>query len=205
MRYEGIVKSWNEERGYGFIEPAQGGQDIFVHITAFPARSLRPQLNQRVSFEVGLNRQGKKRATYVAYVRAPQIIKKLRSSRATEWGGVSLFAIPVFVLLYLALALTWRIPKVVAVAYCAISLVCFMTYAADKYAARAGGRRTKESTLLLLGLLGGWPGALLAQQFMRHKSIKESFRSAFWQTVVVNVVVFAVLGAPQVGGWRWLR
>ncbi|MCB2039416.1 MAG: cold shock domain-containing protein, partial [Rhodoferax sp.] len=42
MRFEGVVKTWNEERAFGFITPAQGGQDVFVHITAFPPRSGRP-------------------------------------------------------------------------------------------------------------------------------------------------------------------
>lgn len=44
MRFEGFVKSWNDDRAFGFIEPDQGGQDIFAHITAFPARTHpRPQ------------------------------------------------------------------------------------------------------------------------------------------------------------------
>lgn len=42
MRFEGFIRSWNEERAFGFIEPAQGGQEVFVYITAFPARSGRP-------------------------------------------------------------------------------------------------------------------------------------------------------------------
>lgn len=101
--------------------------------------------------------------------------------------------------------MAWRVPRVVAVAYLASSLVCFVAYAADKYAARAGGWRTRESTLLLLGLVGGWPGALLAQQFMRHKSVKASFRAAFWLTVAVNVSAFVLLSSPQTGAWHRLR
>lgn len=62
MRFEGTIKSWNEKRAFGFIEPEQGGQEIFAHITAMPARGGRPSEGQRVSFEVELNREGKKRA-----------------------------------------------------------------------------------------------------------------------------------------------
>ena len=82
--------------------------------------------------------------------------------------------------------------------------VCLLAYAADKFAARSGGWRTRESTLLLLGLLGGWPGALLAQQWLRHKSAKPSFRNAFWLTVVVHTVPFVVLSSPAIGAWRLL-
>jgi uncharacterized membrane protein YsdA (DUF1294 family) len=53
-----------------------------------------------------------------------------------------------------------------------------------------------ERTLLLLGIIGGWPGAVLAQQTLRHKTQKVSFRRAFWATVLVNLVVFAVFATP---------
>jgi len=43
---------------------------------------------------------------------------------------------------------------------------------------------------LLLGLVGGWPGSLVAQQVLRHKSSKASFRRAFWGTVLVNITAF---------------
>jgi uncharacterized membrane protein YsdA (DUF1294 family)/cold shock CspA family protein len=205
MRFEGTVKTWNEERAFGFIEPEQGGQEIFLHITAFPPQSGRPQLNQRVSFEVELNRDGKKRATKVQLVRAPKSAKVQVRRGAPAWGGASLFAVPLFVALYLAVAMIWHVPKVVAIGYAALSMVCFIAYAADKSAARSGGWRTKEDTLLIIGLVGGWPGALLAQQLLRHKSAKASFRAAFWATVVINVVAFVALSSPKFGAWSAIR
>jgi uncharacterized membrane protein YsdA (DUF1294 family) len=108
-----------------------------------------------------------------------------------------LLAIPVFVCIYLVAALVWHVPHSVAAAYLAMSLLCFATYAWDKSAARGGRWRTRESTLLLLGLLCGWPGALLAQQLLRHKVSKGSFRLAFWATVVLNSAGFLALSA-----WR---
>lgn len=205
MRFEGVVKTWNEERAFGFITPAQGGQDVFVHITAFPPRSGRPPLNQRVSFELEINRDGKKRARNVMLVRSPNAINTRPRNPDAQWGGASLFAVPAFVLLYVAIAVVWRVPNSVGLAYLALSTVCFIMYAADKSAAKSGGWRTKESTLLLTGLAGGWPGAMLAQQFLRHKSVKASFRSAFWGTVVMNVIAFVVLSSPQIGAWQGLR
>lgn len=74
--------------------------------------------------------------------------------------------------------------------YALASVASFGAYAADKSAARARGRRTPESTLLLLGLVGGWPGALLAQRFLRHKTAKTSFQVKFWFTVAANSAAF---------------
>ena len=48
----------------------------------------------------------------------------------------------------------------------------------------------------LLGLLGGWPGAIVAQQVLRHKSNKAAFRASFWLTVLANVAGFIVLSSP---------
>ena len=95
-----------------------------------------------------------------------------------------------FGLLYLAATYMTGIPWLAAIFYAGISLGCFIAYAIDKAAARAGRRRTPESTLLLLGLGGGWPGAILAQQLLRHKSSKQPFRMKFWVTVVLNVAAF---------------
>ena len=71
--------------------------------------------------------------------------------------------------------------------YLCASIVCFIAYWIDKRAARAGRWRTPEHRLLLLGLIGGWPGALLAHRWLQHKSTKASFRRKFWITVALNL------------------
>ena len=45
MRFEGNLKSWNDERGFGFIE-VRGGQDVFVHIKAFGNGEARPRIGR---------------------------------------------------------------------------------------------------------------------------------------------------------------
>jgi uncharacterized membrane protein YsdA (DUF1294 family) len=98
-----------------------------------------------------------------------------------------------FLALYAYAALALGLPSAVGLAYVLASVVCFALYARDKAAARRGDRRTPERHLLLLGLAGGWPGALLAQQWLRHKTVKMPFRYLFWLTVGVNLAGFGAL------------
>jgi len=114
-----------------------------------------------------------------------------KRSRAAHYVPILLF-----VLGYLVVTALWPIPIWVAGIYLVASIVCFVVYAVDKSAAGAARRRVSERTLLTLGFVGGWPGAILAQQTLRHKTQKASFRKAFWGTVVVNVLVFAVFATP---------
>lgn len=205
MRFEGTVRSWNEDRAFGFIESTQGGPAIFLHITARPARSGRPSLNQRVTFEIETTRDGKKRAKNARLASANRPDRPRVRNQAAQWGGATLFAVPAFMIFYGVLAFFWHRPRVVALAYVTLSFICFMAYAIDKSAATAGRWRTKESSLLMLGLIGGWPGGLLAQQILRHKSSKASFRAAFWGTVLLNVVAFTALSSPWLDGWSHLK
>ena len=86
------------------------------------------------------------------------------------------------------------IRQAVAALYLVASLICFVMYAVDKSAAVAGRRRISERTLLMWGLFCGWPGGLVAQQVLRHKTRKASFLVAFWVTAVVNLLaVVAIL------------
>lgn len=64
MRFTGKLKTWTDDRGFGFITPTEGGQDIFVHISEYPS-GRTPILNELLSFEVALNPQGKKKAVKV--------------------------------------------------------------------------------------------------------------------------------------------
>jgi uncharacterized membrane protein YsdA (DUF1294 family) len=105
----------------------------------------------------------------------------------------------IFATVYALATLAWHVPAWVGIAYAAASIACFVAYAFDKAAARARERRTPERTLLLLGLVGGWPGAVLAQQWLRHKSSKPSFRGKFWVTVLANAAVF-IYAAGKGGG-----
>jgi uncharacterized membrane protein YsdA (DUF1294 family) len=85
----------------------------------------------------------------------------------------------------------------IAAVYVVMSILTVVVYAADKRAAVRARRRVPEATLHALELLGGWPGAILAQQLLRHKTRKRGFLAVFWLCVILNVVV--------VGGYLVLR
>lgn len=94
-------------------------------------------------------------------------------------------------------------PLLVMAVFLLVSLIAFIVYYKDKAAAGSGAWRTPESTLHLLALMCGWPGAIVAQQTLRHKTQKRRFRVVFWLTVVVNVAAFVWLHTSD--GSRMLR
>ncbi len=197
MRFNGTIKSWNDERGFGFIEPSQGGQDIFVHIKAFNDLRERPQINQRVSYQLEIGPQGKMRAIHAELLPAKRTTPApVRQSGPVPWGTATVSAVPAFGVVLLLGYVLGHPPHWLPWVYLGISILTFLAYASDKSAAQQGSWRISEKTLHLLALIGGWPGALLAQQMLRHKSSKQAFRSVFWVTVALNVVGFMYLASP---------
>lgn len=175
MRFTGTLKSWNDERGFGFIEPTQGGQELFVHIKAFPPGTGRPSLGQVLTFEIETGARGKKNARAVQYPRRGRSISRQKVEQSAPWTLPRVLAIPVFACIWSFVAWRWSLSLLVLSAYLALSAVTFLAYALDKSAATSGRWRTAEQTLHLFSLLGGWPGALVAQQILRHKTSKQSF------------------------------
>jgi uncharacterized membrane protein YsdA (DUF1294 family) len=73
-----------------------------------------------------------------------------------------------------------------SVIYPLMSLMAFGLYGHDKKQARTQGQRTPEKLLHGAELLGGWPGALVAQQVFRHKTRKFSYQLVFWLIVLLH-------------------
>ena len=78
-----------------------------------------------------------------------------------------------------------------------MSVVTFVAYGWDKRQAKLDRWRTPEKTLQGLALLGGWPGAILAQRFFRHKTKKVSFQIVFWAIVVLHLLILWSVGSGQ--------
>jgi len=183
MRIKGKINSWNDKKGFGFIAPTNSGKQVFFHISAFSNGDRRPKINQIVNYTLSKDKGGRPRAVKVklASKHLPQMIK--------HDSGSVLFA-GFFLAVVCTAALLAKIPFLILTGYLVLSLFTFIIYAVDKSAATKGTWRTRESTLYLLSVAGGWPGALVAQQKLRHKSKKKSFRTVFWITVIVNCGAF---------------
>ena len=200
MRQKGKVKSWNDDKGCGFIQPMLDGKDVFFHISALSTKKRRPEVGQLVTYSVGKDSSGRVRAESISFS-ADQV----RAMAASKGYGshFSIVVAPLFLVFVLLSAVFTPLPSVVGGLYLALSLLTFVFYWFDKQQAQRGGQRTPENTLHLLSLLGGWPGAVFAQQILRHKTKKQSFRQVFWLTCFVNCAILGWLMTEQ--GAQWFK
>lgn len=203
MRFQGTLCNWNDERGFGFIKPDGGGQDVFVNVKAFPRGQSRPADGARLSFQIEAGPEGKKRAAAVAYIGGSRVARSPAVPRSVvrsgpPWPVLSALSLAGFPLLYLWGWLAWGVSWYVLLAYFLLSLTTYFIYMVDKDAAEQKTWRVSEANLHILALAGGWPGATLAQQFLRHKSRKTEFRLIHWLMTLINIAAFVHLGQTGV-------
>ena len=214
-RREGTLVRWDAGKGFGFIRGDAGTQELFVHIRDFRAAGgAAPQPGLRVSFEdIHVGGKGPRAvavqplASVRASARPPSPVRvspRPRPHRSSSGRGAPrtgfAFALPLFLAYGSALVwLAWQrqLPWWILPASLLLNLAAFFAYWQDKFAAQQGRWRTPEATLHLWSLAGGWAGAWLAQQALRHKSAKGSFRAVYWFTVVLHC------GAAVAAWWSW--
>lgn len=203
MRNVGRISGWNDDRGFGFVTPNGGGDRAFVHVKAFGQGRRRPLEGDLVSYAPVRDAKGRLNAADVRFARAGATRGKAAPAR--DWSSARTVLALAFLVL---LGGAWRFGRVdslVALAFVLMSAATFVAYAIDKSAARSQRWRTPESTLHLLALLCGWPGALLAQVVLRHKSRKAGFQVVFWVTVLINCLALAwLLGGDSAARLRGL-
>ena len=186
MRYQGKITDWNDDKGFGFITPNGGSQRVFVHIKSFSNRQQRPVGNEIVTYELTHDAKGRPQASGVAFVG-----RRVTAASPSGQANAPIILTAAFLVFVAGSAFAGKLPVAVVWIYLAASLVAFVAYALDKSAARNEQWRTRESTLHLLALAGGWPGALAAQRLLRHKSSKRSFQFVFRVTVILNCCALA--------------
>ena len=187
MRRQGKIAKWNDERGFGFISSSEG-YSVFVHISSLPRSDRRPSVNQAVSYTLAFDSHGRPQANEVRFIVGTRSASPTRRIPAVPIT----FAIS-FLAAVTALVASGRLEMSWLVLYYGASIITYGIYARDKTAAQNAGWRVPESTLHLMSLVGGWPGALIAQVLLRHKTRKTSFLIGYWLTVIVNCVALGVI------------
>ncbi len=193
MRFQGKLTNWDDEKGFGFVEPNGGGTRSFVHIKSFQRRSRRPAEGDLIIYEQIEESRGKFKAVNISLV-SDNKRRRVIPKKSGKAGGVITV---VFCVVLIAMTLLDRLPTEILYLYVGASVLSYFAYAHDKSSAQQGRWRTPESHLHLLGLIGGWPGAFYAQNKLRHKSSKKAFRQTFWVTVVINIAMFVWLSGDQ--------
>lgn len=175
MAIAGKISEWNDAKGYGFITVDNYQGKIFFHITDVHGHGQRPKVNEAVHFTLTKEPDGSLRAVNIE---RPLVYGF--SLALSVWFITVLFA-SVYLVDY---------PPIIVLFYILISAITYAVYAFDRSAMRNGEWRVSEWLLHALSLLGGWPGALMAQSLLRYKIIEQPFRMIFWLTALANFSVF---------------
>jgi uncharacterized membrane protein YsdA (DUF1294 family)/cold shock CspA family protein len=180
----GSITQWVDEKGYGWVE--SGGKRFFAHIKDFKRGQRRPKTGEEVRFVPGLDPKGRPCAKLLVFVEADRVGAGLGA-----WVQLCLLLVlPLFALL--SLPLPWWAG---ASGMLLVSAITYGMYDYDKHQAVSQGWRVPESSLHLGELLGGWPGAFLAQRGLRHKCSKPGYQMVFrgivllYQIVAVDVIL----------------
>jgi len=183
LLYEGVIKSWKEDKGFGFIKPHDDGKDIFIHIRDLNHANYQPRLGDNICYKITTDKDCKIRA-YDAF------IKGQKRKREYWLGMPSILFIAAIPFGFSAFLIKKQHNFIPIFVYLIMSLTTFLAYAGDKTKAQRNEWRTSESTLHLLELLGGWPGALITQRVIRHKNKKISFQITFWFIVIIHIAIW---------------
>jgi uncharacterized membrane protein YsdA (DUF1294 family)/cold shock CspA family protein len=188
----GRLTKWNDERGFGFIQPIDKGQIVYLHISELKDSTRRPQLDDTIYYYIIAEEDGKLRADNAFILGArkkPSSLPRSLTDRET-----SPFPIQEIVLLSILpfvgsihFFVTTRNP-LPFILYPIMSVLTYALYADDKSRAKRGNWRIPEKNLHLCELAGGWLGGFLAQRRLHHKSTKKSYQLKFWTIVIIHQI-----------------
>jgi uncharacterized membrane protein YsdA (DUF1294 family)/cold shock CspA family protein len=196
----GKLKKWKDDRGFGFIQPRDGSQEIYLHISELKDSTRRPQENDTIYYYSVVDSDGKIRACNAfisgARIKSTSSSKSLSNNVTSDGSSNINFPIAEMILLLLLPGLgtahfTWTTNNPLPlILYTVMSVLTYALYADDKSRAKLNFWRTSEQTLHLFELAGGWIGGFLAQRILRHKSRKLTYQSVFWAIVTIHHIAW---------------
>lgn len=136
MRHQGKIAKWNDERGFGFISPSEGGGSVFVHISSFRGSGRRPGVNEAVSYTLAFDSHGRPQANDVRFIVGTRSASLTRRIPAAPIAFATSFLVAVT-----ALAASGRLEIGWLVLYYGASIITYGIYARDKTAAQNSGWR----------------------------------------------------------------
>lgn len=184
MRQKGKLVKWDENKAFGFIAPYNAKKHVFIHKTAFRNKSRLPKVGDIITFSTSSDKDGRHYACDATFTG-----EKLKVKEAKKANRLSIYASIAFLTSISVACFFGELRHEIFWGYFGLSIFTFIVFAFDKSKAQRRGWRTRESTLHVLSLVGGWPGAAFAQQLFRHKSSKKPFQVAYWITVLTNIVI----------------
>lgn len=198
----GKLKTWKDDKGFGFIQPANGSQEIFLHISELKDSTRRPQVGDTIYY-YAVAENGKTRAAnaFILGARRKQTAPPYGTKTSSNGALTSLrllmevlllAAFPLFGAMHFAQTTANPLPLIL---YFVMSLLTFALYADDKFRATKGRWRIPEQNLHLCELAGGWLGGFVAQRKLHHKSKKQSYQAEFWVIVALHYIGWL--------GWFW--
>lgn len=217
MLKQGTIRHWDVERGFGFID-SRDSRDVFFHVRDL-AKGLDPVQGMSVTYEeIQVGGKGP-RAMAVRPISVkshdhhsapaprrngsgasgPQQRRSNAPVRtAAHASGATGSSLAMVLMVVWLGVLGWgvwmdRLPLWAPVALLVLNGATYIAYAIDKNAAQSGAWRISEKTLQTMALLGGWPAAWWAQQWLRHKSAKREFRIVYWFCMLANCAVMTAL------------
>lgn len=188
-KLSGKIVEWDDSKGYGFIQAGRGR--LFLHRRDFTERHKRPAVGDVISYTMGSDLKGRPCAINATH---------LNDGGTITWMVVlllsALLILPAAALQRHAIDLRWAGLYVLL-----LSLASYRCYVSDKRRAQQKSWRISENALQLTALLGGWPGAFLAQRQFRHKVSKPGFQFVFW--LIVFGYQFAAFDSLQ--NWQFSK
>ncbi len=193
----GQLIKWKDDRGFGFIHPADGSSEVFLHISELKDASRRPTVGDTIYYHVA-EQDGKVRASnaFILGARLKPVSQSSPSSNKFTRQTGSLYPFPVLEAVLLSIfpmigAIHFLLKTgnpLLLILYGPMGLASFILYADDKSRAKRGAWRTPENTLILCDLAGGWIGGFIAQRRLNHKVSKISYQGAFWVVVAMHYI-----------------